>query len=157
MFRQFKAAALGVAILTGASHFAAAQTPSYPSQRITIIVPAVAGGATDIVGRIMSQHLSKTLGQSVTVENRGGASGNIGSVAVVRAAPDGHTLLLASSSQVVINQFVLKNMGYDPMTDLVPIAYVAEAPEMIAVNASFPAKNMDEFLAALKAKPGASN
>jgi len=136
---------------------AQAQTAAFPSQRITIIVPAVAGGATDIIGRILSQHLSKTLGQNVIVENRGGASGNAGAQAVVRAAPDGHTLLLANNSQVVINQYIFKNLGYDPLTDLVPVAYVAEAPELMAVNKDFPAQNFKEFIAAVKAKPGAYN
>lgn len=135
---------------------ARAQT-QFPSQRITIIVPAVAGGATDIIGRIMSQHLSKTMGQNVIVENRGGASGGTGALAVVRAAPDGHTLLLANNSQVVINQYIFKNIGYEPLTDLVPVAYVAEAPEMVAVPANFPAKNFKEFIDAAKAKPGAFN
>jgi tripartite-type tricarboxylate transporter receptor subunit TctC len=134
-----------------------AQTPAFPSQRITVVVPAVAGGATDIIGRIMSQHLTKTLGQSVIVENRGGASGSTGALAVVRAAPDGHTLLLANNSQVVINQYVFKNIGYDPLTDLVPVAFVAEAPEMMAVNANFPAQNFKEFIAHVKANPGKYN
>jgi len=136
---------------------AQAQTAAFPSQRITIIVPAVAGGATDIIGRILSQHLSRTLGQNVIVENRGGASGNAGAQAVVRAAPDGHTLLLANNSQVVINQYIFKNLGYDPLTDLVPVAYVAEAPELMAVNKDFPAQNFKEFVAAVKARPGAYN
>ena len=140
--------------LPGVGH---AQTAAFPSQRITIIVPAVAGGATDIIGRILSQHLSRTLGQNVIVENRGGASGNAGAQAVVRAAPDGHTLLLANNSQVVINQYIFKNLGYDPLTDLVPVAYVAEAPELMAVNKDFPAQNFKEFVAAVKARPGAYN
>jgi tripartite-type tricarboxylate transporter receptor subunit TctC len=140
--------------LTGGAR---AQTPAFPSQRITIIVPAVAGGATDIIGRILSQHLSRTLGQNVIVENRGGASGNAGAQAVARAAPDGHTLLLANNSQVVINQYIFKNIGYDPLTDLMPVAYVAEAPELMAVNKDFPAQNFKEFIAAVKARPGAYN
>ena len=151
---------LSVAIAAGlnlVANFVHAQTPAFPTQRITVVVPAVAGGATDIIGRIMSQHLSKTLGQSVIVENRGGASGSTGALAVVRAAPDGHTLFLANNSQVVINQYIFKNIGYDPLTDLVPIAYVAEAPEMVAVNANFPARDFKEFIAAVKAQPGAYN
>ncbi len=139
------------------AHHGAAQTPAYPSQRITVVVPAVAGGASDIIGRIMSQHLQKSLGQSIIIENRGGASGSAGAIAVVRAAPDGHTLFLATSSQVVINQFVLKNIGYDPLNDLVPIAFVAAAPELVAIPSTFPATTWKDFLAALKAKPGAYN
>ncbi len=134
-----------------------AQTAAYPNQRITVVVPAVAGGASDIIGRIMSQHLQKTLGQSIIVENRGGASGSAGAIAVVRAAPDGYTLFLATSSQVVINQFVLKNIGYDPLNDLVPIAFVAAAPELVTIPSTFPATSWKEFLAALKSKPGAYN
>lgn len=135
----------------------AAQPAGFPSQRLTIIVPAGAGGATDIIGRIMSQHLSKTLGQNVIVENRAGASGSTGALAVVRAPADGHTLLLANNSQVVINQHIFKNIGYDPLTDLVPVAYVAAAPEMVAVNTNFPAKGFKDFVAAVKARPGAYN
>ena len=136
---------------------AQAQTPGFPSQRITIIVPAAAGGATDIIGRILSQHLSKTLGQNVIVENRGGASGSTGALAVVRAAPDGHTLLLANNSQVVINQYVIKNIGYEPLTDLIPVAFVAEAPELMAVNKDFPARSFKEFVEVARARPGAFN
>ena len=136
---------------------AQAQSPAFPSQRLTVVVPAAAGGATDIIGRIMSQHLSKTLGQNVIVENRAGASGSVGALSVVRSPADGHTLLLANNSQVVINQYIFKNIGYEPLTDLVPVAYVAEAPEMVAVPANFPAKNFAEFIAAVKAKPGGYN
>ena len=158
MFRRTVISAItSVLGLTLAIVDANAQAAAYPSQRITVVVPATAGGATDIIGRIMSQHLQKTLGQTIIIENRGGASGSAGAVAVVRAAPDGHTLLLSTSSQLVINQFVLKNIGYDPLTDLVPIAFVAAAPELIAISSSFPAKDWKEFLAALKAKPGAYN
>ncbi len=130
---------------------------SFPTKRITLVVPAAAGGATDIIARIISQHLTQALGQSVVVENRSGASGNIGALSVAKAEPDGHTLLLAATNNLAINQFVLKNMGHDPVIDLVPVALVVEAPELVAIYHRFPAKGINDFIAAVKAKPGAFN
>ncbi len=134
---------------------ACAQAPGFSAQRLTtIVVPAVAGGATDIIARIISKNLSQSLDQNVIVDNRGGANGNIGSAMVARAAPDGHTLLLAPNSNLVINQFTTLNMGYDPLVDLTPVAFVAEAPELVASSAKFPATTMKEFVDAVRAKPG---
>ena len=135
---------------------AGAQT-AYPSQRITLIVPTQAGGASDVVARILSQHLGKSLGQNVIVDNRGGASGNAGALAVVRAAPDGYTLLLAATNNIVINQHLMKSIGHDPLTELAPVALVAEAPELVSISASFPAKTMKEFIDAVRQKPGTYN
>ncbi|HEY8580086.1 MAG TPA: tripartite tricarboxylate transporter substrate binding protein [Beijerinckiaceae bacterium] len=152
-----RALAAGVIACAFAATAAAAQTVAFPTKRITIVVPAVAGGATDIVARIISQNLTAALGQGVVVENRSGASGNIGAQSVVQAEPDGHTLLLAATNNLVVNQFIMANVGHDPLTDLVPVAYVAEAPELVAVHHAFPAATIQEFVAALKQKPGAYN
>jgi tripartite-type tricarboxylate transporter receptor subunit TctC len=131
-----------------------AQTTSYPGQRvITLVVPAAAGGATDIIARIIAQHLTQSLGRNVIVENRGGANGNIGSAFVARSDPDGHTLLLAPSNNIVINQFTTMTMGYDPIADLAPVALVADAPGLIVTPASFPATTIAELVQAVRSKP----
>lgn len=135
---------------------ALAQGANMPDRGVTtIVVPAVAGGATDIIARIISKGLGESLGQTVIVDNKGGANGNLGGAYVARAAPDGRTLLLAPTNNIVTNQFTTLNMGYDPATDLVPVAYVAEAPELIATSAQFPARSLKEFIDAARAKPGA--
>ncbi len=136
---------------------ASAQAPAFPSQRITIVVPATSGGATDIIARLISQSLTQSTGQNVIVENRTGANGNIGGLSVARATPDGYTLLLAPTNNLAGNQFTMKNIGHDPATDLLPVALVAEAPEIVAVTKSFPANNMQEFLAVVRGKPGVYN
>lgn len=135
---------------------AAAQAP-FPSRQITLVVPFAAGGVTDIVARIIAQHLGADLKQTIVVENRAGAGGNTGAAAVAKAEPDGHTLLLASTGNIVINPHLFKQMPLDPLTDLVPVALVADAPLVFAVPAAFPAKDLKEYVAALKAKPGAYN
>ncbi|MBM3607795.1 MAG: tripartite tricarboxylate transporter substrate binding protein [Alphaproteobacteria bacterium] len=152
--RALAAGALAASAFAGA---AMAQGPAFPSKRITLIVPAVAGGASDIVARIVAQPLGAALGQGVIIENRSGASGNVAGTAVARAEPDGHTLLMAATNNIVINQFTMKNPGHDPLTDFVPVALVAEAPELIAISANFPAKTLKEFIDALRAKPGGFN
>ena len=146
-----------LAALLAAPRAGVAQTATFPSQRITIVVPSAAGGATDIIARVISQHLGKALNQTVVVENRSGANGNIGALSVVRAPPDGHTLLLAATNNLVTNQFTMANMGFDPIADLAPVAFVSDAPELVAVTNSFPAKDMKEFIDAVRAKPGAYN
>ena len=148
-------AAASVALVLSAAP-ALAQA-AFPTKRITIVVPAAAGGATDIVARIMSQNLTTALGQSVVVENRSGASGNIGAASVLQAEPDGHTLLLAATNNLVTNQFIMKNLGHDPVTDFAPVAFVADAPELIAIHHGFPAKDLKEFIADVRAKPGVYN
>ena len=89
-------------------------TANYPNKTVRIVVPFAAGGATDIVTRILAQKLTEVWGQSVVVENRGGAGGNIGAAEVAKAAPDGYTLLMTSGSIVTANQHIYKNMGFDP-------------------------------------------
>lgn len=149
--------ALAVGLSTAAhDHAALAQAP-FPSRQITLVVPFAAGGVTDIVGRIIAQHLGTDLKQTIVVENRPGAGGNSGAAQVAKAEPDGHTLLLASTGNIVINPHLFKSMPFDPLVDLVPVALVADAPLVFAVPAQFPAKDLKEFVAALKAKPGASN
>ncbi len=130
-----------------------ARAQSYPSHPITFIVPAPAGGGTDTQARILAPKLSEFLGQPVVVENRGGASGNIGAQAVAKAAPDGYTLLAMISSHVM-NPFVLKSVPYDIDHDFAMISRTVTAPEVLVGNPSLPAKNLTELLAYMKANPG---
>lgn len=130
---------------------------AYPSKPVRIVVPFAPGGATDIVTRLVAQKLTEVWGQSVIVENRSGAGGNIGGEAVATATPDGYTLLMTSGSIVTANQHVYKKMSFDPAKDLLPITNVASGPQVIVVHPGFPAKNLKEFIDAARARPGALN
>ncbi len=129
----------------------------YPNKAVRIIVPFAPGGATDIVTRLLAQKLTEVWGQSVVVENRSGAGGNIGGEAAAHSTPDGYTLFMTSGSIVTANQYIYKKMAFDPAKDLMPITNVASGPQVIVVNPSFPAKTLKEFIAAARAKPGALN
>jgi tripartite-type tricarboxylate transporter receptor subunit TctC len=127
---------------------------AWPSRPVVMIVPQAAGGTNDIVGRLVSQKLGEVLSASVVVENRPGAGGNIGTQAVARAAKDGYTLLMTISSSQAINPALYKNAGFDPVKDFRPISLIGAVPNVLLVNPSFPAKNLNELLALAKAKPG---
>ena len=130
---------------------------AYPSKPVRIIVPFAPGGATDIVTRLVAQKLTEAWGQSVIVENRSGAGGNIGGEAVARYTPDGYTLFMTSGSIVTANQYIYKKMAFDPAKDLLPITNVASGPQVIVVNPSFPAKNLKQFMDMARAKPAELN
>jgi tripartite-type tricarboxylate transporter receptor subunit TctC len=143
----FKTLAVG-ALAAGLASPAAAQT--YPSQNVTVIVAFPAGGLADIIGRLVSTKLEGRLKQSVVVENRGGAGGNIAAKAVANAAPDGYTLL-ATTSGLAANLTASKSRGFE-QSDLRPVAFVAISPDVIAVHPSNPAKDLKEFIANAKQK-----
>ena len=148
---------LGVAIASLALCGAAAAA-AYPDKPIRLIVPYPPGGATDVIGRVMAQRLSTALGQQVIVDNRGGASGNIGAEAVVKAAPDGYTLLMGAVTSHSINQTLEKaTIRYNFEKDLVPIAIVGSVPLVFVVHPSVPARSLKELIALAKAKPGEMN
>jgi tripartite-type tricarboxylate transporter receptor subunit TctC len=130
---------------------AAAQ--AWPSKPVKIVVPFVAGGATDVVARLLAQKLTDAWGQSVVVENRGGAGGNIGADVVAKSPADGYTLLMTSGSIVTANPHLYKAMPFDAARDLVAITNVASGPQVIAVSASVPAKDLRELIAYAKANP----
>ena len=144
--------------LIAAAAFALAALPAaaqYPSKPVTMIVPWPPGGPSDIAARPLGKGLSEALGKPFVIENRGGASGNIGAAYVAKQAPaDGYTVMVTSSSPIVINPSVFKNMPFDPSKDLVPITNVLRVPLVLAVHPSVPAKDMKEFLAYLKAQSG---
>jgi tripartite-type tricarboxylate transporter receptor subunit TctC len=135
--------------------FAGAQ--AYPAKPVKIVVPFVAGGATDVVARLLAQKLTDAWGQSVVVENRSGAGGNIGADVVAKSAPDGYTLLMTSGSIVTANPYIYKSMPFDPAKDLVAITNVASGPQVIVVNPSVPAKDLRSLIAMAKAAPGKVN
>jgi tripartite-type tricarboxylate transporter receptor subunit TctC len=125
----------------------------YPNRPIKIIIPYPPGGPSDIVGRLLGQALTESLGKPVIIESKPGAAANIGTQYVARSTPDGYTLLLVSSN-LVINPNLYTNPGYDVLKDFSPIIMPAGSPNLIVVHPSFPAKNIQEFLALLKANPG---
>ncbi len=130
-----------------------ARALDYPNHPITLIVPSPPGGGTDTQARILAPKLGELLGQPVVIENRPGASGNIGAQTVAKAAPDGYTLLAMISSHVM-NPFVLKSVPYDIDRDFAMISRTVTAPGVLVGNPSLPAKNLKELLAYMKANPG---
>ena len=134
--------------------FGTAAQEKYPVKPVTVIVPQAPGGANDTVARILAAKLSENVGQQFIVDNRPGAGGNIGTAAAARARPDGYTLLLTVSSAHVINPFLYKNAGFDPVKDFEPVTSVATVAYILVVNPSFPAKSVKELIDLAKAKPG---
>jgi len=141
------------ALLAGSGGLAA---EDYPVRPIRIVVPVSPGGITDIVARVVADHITARTGQPVVVENRTGAGGNLGVEAVARSAPDGYVLSLAATSQIVINQLTGK-VGFDPLKDLVPVAPIAEAPQLLVINSKLPATTLQEFIAYARQNPGKLN
>lgn len=128
-----------------------AQSPAWPSRPITMVVPFSAGGSTDITARMLAEKLSGILGQSVIVENKAGAAGNIAGAFVARANPDGHTILLHTSTMTA-NVSLYKDMGFNVQRDLVPVSQVALIPNVLMVNNEFQAKTLKDFIELVKQK-----
>ncbi|WP_420993576.1 Bug family tripartite tricarboxylate transporter substrate binding protein [Cupriavidus sp. 30B13] len=126
---------------------------AYPAKVIRLVVPFAPGGSTDILARLLSERLKDELGQTVIVENRPGAGGNIGGEVVARAAADGYTLLLAAAGPTVINPSLYAKMPFDPARDLVPVTMLVREHNLMVVNASLPVRNLKEFIAYAKAHP----
>jgi tripartite-type tricarboxylate transporter receptor subunit TctC len=152
--RKFLRLAAGTAALLLAPAIARAQ--SYPARPVRIIVPFPAGQATDSIARLTGQALSVRLGQQFVIENRTGAGGNIGTEAVVRAAPDGQTLLLDSLPNAM-NATLYPRLNFDFIRDIAPVATIGGGPYVMVVNSSVPAKTVAEFIAYAKANPGRVN
>ena len=152
--RTFLRLSAGAAAFPAMSRIARAQ--SYPTRPVHIIVGFLAGGSTDIVARLMGQWLSERLGQQFFTDNRPGASSNIGTELVVRAPPDGYTLLLDLSSNA-INATLYKNLNFNFVRDIAPVASIIRSPNVMEINPSFPAKTVPEFIAYAKANPGKIN
>jgi tripartite-type tricarboxylate transporter receptor subunit TctC len=139
--------------------FAASVVPvraqDYPSRSITVIVPFPPGGASDVVARIVTNEMSKTLGQSIIIENVSGAGGTLGSARAAAAAPDGYTLLAAAMGSHVAAPVLTPNVRYDPVADFVPIGITAHSPAVIIARKDFPAQDLKEFIAVLRQQDGA--
>ncbi|GAB2455206.1 tripartite tricarboxylate transporter substrate binding protein [Comamonas humi] len=133
---------------------APAQEARWPARPVRVVVAFSAGGTTDILARAVAQKLGDKLGQSFVIDNKPGGGGNIGTAEVVRAAPDGYTLIVNSVGPIAINQTLYKNLPYDPLKDLVPVVQIADVPNVLVVHPSVPAKTFDEFVAHLKRNPG---
>ena len=152
--RTFLHLATGAVALSALSRIARAQ--AYPTRPVRIIVPFAPGGATDIIARLMGQWLSERVGQQFVIENRPGAGSNIGTEVVVNAPPDGYTLLLVGASSA-INMTLYEKLNFNFLRDITPIAGVISIPFIMAVNPSFPAKTVSEFIAYAKVNPSKVN
>ncbi|KQR60780.1 tripartite tricarboxylate transporter substrate binding protein [Acidovorax sp. Leaf160] len=136
---------------------ALAAAQAFPTKPITIIVPFAAGGTTDILARIIAQGLTAELGQSVVVDNRAGAGGNIGGQAAARSAADGYTLFMGTVGTHAINAALYKKMPFDPVKDFAPLTRVANVPNLLVANPAQPFKTVQELIAYAKANPGKIN
>jgi tripartite-type tricarboxylate transporter receptor subunit TctC len=146
------ALAIAAAGLCAAPRIARAQ--AWPSRPITMVLPFTAGGGTDILARAVAQHLGEALGQQVIVDNRSGAGGNIGAIAVARAAPNGYTILFGTPGPMANNKLTYRNPGFDPEQAFAPIVLIAKSPLIVAAKASLPVRNIRELVAHAKAHSG---
>jgi tripartite-type tricarboxylate transporter receptor subunit TctC len=151
------AASAAAAAMALAPLHARAQNADWPKKPIRMIVGFTPGGSTDLAARILAQALSDQLGQPVVVENKPGASGNIATDFVAKAAPDGYTIMLCTIPTHAINPHLFKNLPYDHLKDFAPVSLVAMLPNIIAVNPDFPANNVKELVTLLKKDPGKYN
>lgn len=140
-------------VLIGLGLAGPAQAQSYPSRPIKLIVATLPGGPIDVMGRLIAQHLSTTVGQ-VIVENRAGAGTTLGAKAVASAEPDGYTLLLGNAATLAIGPTLYKNAGYDPLTSFAPVAFLSSVPYVMIVSPALPVQTVPELVAYAKAHPG---
>ena len=147
MRRVTIATALAAALLLGAAPTTAQQYPAHP---ITMIVPFTAGGPTDVLARVLGQHMSQTLGQQIVIENVTGAGGTLGSVRVARAAPDGYTLVMGNIGTHAASVGLYKNLAYDPSADFAPVMVIATTPMVLVARKDLPADTLADFVALAK-------
>jgi tripartite-type tricarboxylate transporter receptor subunit TctC len=154
VFALLSAGAFALATAAYAQSTSTSSGQAYPVKPVRIVVPYAPGGGVDIVARAVGQELTKRLGQTILVENRTGAGGNVGSEFVAKATPDGYTLLMASPANT-INPSLYTRMPYDPSRDLVPVALIGSVPTVLIANKSLPVQNVKELVALARAQPGA--
>lgn len=146
---------IAVSVAALSIHTAQAQSAdTYPNKPIKFIVPYAAGGASDVTSRLLAQAMSPSIGQTVIVENKTGAGGNIGTDFVAKSAPDGYTMLLAYTGPMAINPTLYKNIPFNPLKDFAAVTLVAEAPLLLGVHPSVPVKNVKELVEYARANPG---
>ena len=133
---------------------ASALAQNWPTGNVTVVVPWPPGGPSDIAARPLAKGLTQNLGQTFVIDNRAGGGGNIGTAAVTRAEPDGHTLLITSSAPIVINPSLYKKMAFDPIKELTPVTNLLRAPLVLVTHPSVPAKNLKELMAYIQAQKG---
>jgi tripartite-type tricarboxylate transporter receptor subunit TctC len=143
-----------VAVAAAVFALSPADAQDYPTRNVTFVVPTGAGAGTDLLARVLAPRLSDRLGKSFVVENRPGAGTVIAAEAVAKSVPDGHTLLMGTSTPLAINATLHKKLPYDPARDFVPLALIATVPFVLVVNNDLPAKTVQEFIALAKGKPG---
>jgi tripartite-type tricarboxylate transporter receptor subunit TctC len=143
-------------LLVAACHLSPAAAQSYPDRPITLVVPYPAGGGNDVLGRLVAERMSKALGGTIVVENRGGAGGTIATRQVAKSPPDGYTMLIATSS-LAINPSLYPNIGYDPIKDFAPIGLLASGANVALVHPSVPANSIPELIELAKKNPGKLN
>ena len=144
------------AVAAGLSPISFAQA-KFPQRPITLVVPTPPGGSTDFTARLIAEPLTRALGQSIIVDNKPGASGNIGNQFVARSKPDGYTLLMAYSGYQVGNPHLFKDAGWEPIKDFVPVAMVTRAPQVVAIHHALPVNTLQELVAYAKNNPGKLN
>src|SRR5262249_57880866 len=150
--RRCKASVLALlAVVLAGPAFA--QPSDYPNRPVKMVAPFAPGGPVDVVARLLAPKLSERLGQQFYVENHPGGSGNIGTALVAKAAPDGYTLLVISST-LVVNPSLFAKLGFDTLTDLAPVSLIGVSPQVLLVNPSVPASSLKELVAWVKASPG---
>jgi tripartite-type tricarboxylate transporter receptor subunit TctC len=142
-------------VLLVAAQLAAAQQPAYPAKTIRLIASQSPGGGIDTVARIVAQRLSESLGQSVIVDNRAGANGSLAAEMTAKASPDGYTLMLGAVGNLGVNKYFIKQMNYDPFTELAPVTLAISSSSVLVVHPSVPAKSVKDLLALARARPGA--
>jgi tripartite-type tricarboxylate transporter receptor subunit TctC len=150
------AAALARLVLVACAGTAALAQEPYPTRPVEIIVPFAAGGGTDLIARLMCEGLGQRLGQSFIAVNRPGANTNVGTLAAIRAKPDGYTLLMASLG-LAANPSLYTKLAFDPLADLAPISLIANVPTILVVNKALPPDTLGELVAYIKARPGELN
>jgi tripartite-type tricarboxylate transporter receptor subunit TctC len=135
----------------------AVQAQSWPSRPVTMIVPFPPGGTADVLARSTAKELGDKLGQQFVIDNRGGASGNVGGTAAAKATPDGYTILFSTPGPILLNKLMTKNMSYDPERDLRPIVAIAKSPQFFVTSSAAPAKDVQALTAYARANPGKLN
>jgi tripartite-type tricarboxylate transporter receptor subunit TctC len=151
LFSALAAVTLAVSLAAAAPSQA---QQAYPQRPVTLIVPFAAGGSTDVIARVVADAMRPALGQSLVIDNRGGAGGSLGTAAIAKAEPDGYTIGMGTASTLAINPAAYRSLPYDVVNDLKPIGLIAQVPNVISVHPSLPARTLEELVALAKAQPG---